>query len=129
MVDQLQSTISRDPNDPIWTSPSPDALPPLEAYRYFPIGNDLRNKGQRFVYGGNTQFEKEEEEKYAKLEVFLKEHKRDLSTVPDDFYTKPEILKIFWAVKFSHEETVKAMVEYYDWRQKTLPVQPAEKGI
>jgi hypothetical protein len=65
MVAQPPSTLPLDPTDPYYDLVSPNSLPPPEAYRYFPIGNDLRNKGQRFVYGGNTVYEKDEEDKYS----------------------------------------------------------------
>jgi hypothetical protein len=39
------------------------------------------------------------------------------------------MMKIFWAVKFNHEETVKSMVAYYKWRQENLPIRPTPAGI
>lgn len=108
--------LTRDPEDRIWYDSCEMTRPPMEAYRYFPIGGDLRNKGQRFVYGGNTVYDQEEEEKYSVLEQYLEEHKEELKEVPEDFYQKPEILKITWAVKFKKADTIKAMVDYYKWR-------------
>jgi hypothetical protein len=45
------------------------------------------------------------------------------------YFPKSEILKIFWAVKFNHEEAVKAMVDYHKWRVESLPIRPTDKGI
>ena len=38
-------------------------------------------------------------------------------------------MKIFWAVKFDPEKTVESMIDYYNWRKDTLPIQPTDKGI
>ena len=76
--------LTRDPNDRIWFDPQESTNPPLEAYRYFPQGGDLRNKGQRFIYAGNTVFDQEEEEKYAELEKYIEENKDQLSEIPSE---------------------------------------------
>jgi hypothetical protein len=73
-----------DPMDPIWYDATEDTKPPPEAYRYFPKGDFLRNKGQRFIYGGNTVFDPEEEEKWAVFEKYLEEHQEDLKEVPSE---------------------------------------------
>ena len=79
----VDSSLPRDPNHAVWTQPEPSTLPPDEAYRYFPLGGDLRNKGQRFVYGGNTVFEPEEEEKYATLETYMQKNSDRLQVIPE----------------------------------------------
>lgn len=101
----------------------------MEAYRYFPRGNDQRTKGQRFVYHGNTPFEEDEEEKYRNLEKFLRQNRARWESVPLDYFDKAEIMKIFWAVKFDMEETLNSMVAYHKWRLESLPIQPEDKGV
>lgn len=38
-------------------------------------------------------------------------------------------MKMFWAWKFDHEVTLKAMIDYYKWRVATLPLKPTNKAV
>lgn len=55
----------------------------MEAYRFFPKGKDLRLKNQRFVFGGDTHYEQEEEQKYQEFLIYMELHKEKLKEIPE----------------------------------------------
>jgi len=58
--------------------------PHLEQYRFFPTGKDLRLKNTRFVFGGDTIYEQQEEEKYKEFLSYLDIHWEKLQEVPEE---------------------------------------------
>mmetsp|Transcript_70981 Transcript_70981/g.82631 ORF Transcript_70981/g.82631 Transcript_70981/m.82631 type:complete len:412 (+) Transcript_70981:14-1249(+) len=99
------------------------SIVPNEAFLFFPREKEIRRitsqGAERIIFEGNVEYDVSERKH---IHAFVEEARKKFNfTLPED-WPESETLRFLQANQFKYKPTVKALQEYLQWRDATIPV-------
>ena len=116
------------------------AIPPKEAYLYFPKGVSIAEideknpiKTLRRVFEGNVEYTSFEKEKIKGFLIYINENNRTCKEqekiiLPND-WNDSQTLKMLLSHSYDNKITLTNTLVYLEWRRTYLPIQPSDNII
>lgn len=112
------------------------ALPPIEAYLFFPnefdiIEENLKkpNKTLRRIFESNEKFNQYEETKYAEMLEEINNKKNSSKIVIPEDWNKFELRRFLQATGFQPTKSIELLARHFEWRGNFFPLKITNKTL